>query len=232
MIHLRPANERGHTKLDWLDSRHTFSFDQYYDPRYMGFRHLRVLNEDWVAPGQGFPTHPHRDMEILTYVLAGALEHRDSMGNGSAIRPGELQRMSAGTGITHSEFNHSEREPVHLLQIWILPRERDLTPSYEQLATLAEEKRDQLRLVAAADPLEGAVRIHQDVELYVAQMEPEKQATHPLKPGRHAWLQVAGGAVTLNGSRLDAGDGAAVSEELVLEIKATDRSEILLFDLA
>ena len=232
MIRLRPANERGHTKLSWFDSRHTFSFDQYYNPSYMGFRHLRVLNEDWVAPGQGFPTHPHRDMEILTYVLAGVLEHRDSMGNGSAIRPGELQRMSAGTGVTHSEFNHSEREPVHLLQIWILPRERGLTPSYEQRATLAEKKRNQLRLVAAVDPLEGAVRIHQDVELCIAQMEPEKQATHPLKPGRHAWLQVAGGAVTLNGSRLDAGDGAAVSEELVLEIKATDRSEILLFDLA
>ena len=232
MIHLRPANERGHTKLSWLDSRHTFSFDQYYDPSYMRFRHLRVLNEDRVAPGQGFPTHPHRDMEILTYVLAGELEHRDSMGNGSVIRPGELQRMSAGTGITHSEFNRSEREPVHLLQIWILPRERGLTPSYEQRATLAEEKRNQLRLVAAADPGEGLVRVHQDVELYVAQMHPGKQVAHRLTPGRHAWLQVARGRVTLNGSPLDAGDGAAVSEELVLEIKATDRSEILLFDLA
>ncbi len=236
MISLRPANERGHTQLDWLDSRHTFSFDRYYDPRHMGFRHLRVINEDRVQPGEGFGTHPHRDMEILTYVLEGELEHRDSMGNGSVIRSGEVQRMSAGTGVTHSEHNRSGAEPVHLLQIWILPQQKGLAPSYEQRAFPAGERRGKLRLLAAPgsrkDAHDGAVTIHQDAALYSALLEPGESVTHRLKPSRHAWLQVARGAVELNGTPLAAGDGAAVSQEETLEIRASAPSEILLFDLA
>ncbi|MBI1983585.1 MAG: pirin family protein [Acidobacteria bacterium] len=232
MITVRPGNERGHTEIGWLDSYHTFSFDQYFDPRFMGFRHLRVLNEDWVQPGHGFPTHPHRDMEIITYVLQGALGHKDSMGNGSLIRPGEVQRMSAGTGITHSEHNASDSEPVHLLQIWILPEEKRLQPSYEQREFKRQEMRGRLRLVAAHNPRDGAVKIHQSVELFVAQLEPGETATHQLAPSRHAWVQVARGKATLNGLRLKAGDGAAVGDELQLEIRGDESSELLLFDLA
>ncbi len=232
MITPRPGQQRGRTRLDWLDSYHTFSFDRYYDPRHMGFGYLRVLNEDRVRPGAGFGTHPHRDMEILTCVLEGALEHRDSMGNGSIIRPGEVQRMSAGTGVTHSEYNHSKVEPVHLLQIWILPREKGLAPGYEQRAFPPGEKRGQFRLVAAAGGRQGALTVHQDVDLWVAALEPGQQVAHRLPPAHHAWVQVARGAVTLNGIALEAGDGAAAVEEKLLEIRASDASEILLFDQA
>jgi redox-sensitive bicupin YhaK (pirin superfamily) len=232
MITIRPSSERGHTQLDWLSSRHTFSFDRYYDPRHMGFRQLRVINEDRVKPGAGFGTHPHRDMEILTYVLEGALEHKDSMGNGSVIRPGEVQRMSAGTGISHSEYNHSNSEPVHLLQIWIVPEKKSLVPEYEQRAFNREEMRGQLRLVAARDGRKGAVTIHQDVDLYAVVLAPGESVTHRLKPGRHAWVQAASGAVLLNGTPLEPGDGVAVSNEELLEITANNPSEILLFDLA
>ena len=232
MIKLRRSNERGHTNLSWLDSYHTFSFGDYYDPRHMGFRDLRVINEDRVKPGAGFGTHPHRDMEIITYVLKGALEHKDSMGTSSVIRPNEVQRMSAGTGITHSEYNSSQTEPVHLLQIWILPEEKSIKPGYEQRAFNPEEKHGKLRLVAAHDGRDGAVTVHQDVDLFVTQLPPGEQVTHRPKPGRHAWVQLARGSVILNGYPLKEGDGAAVSEEEIMEIKATDVSEILLFDLA
>lgn len=232
MITLRLAHERGQTRLSWLDSRHTFSFDQYYDPRYMGFRHLRVINEDRVKPGAGFGTHSHRDMEIITYVLEGALEHKDSLGTGSVIRPGEVQRMSAGTGISHSEFNHSQTEPVHFLQIWILPEQRGLRPSYEQRAFHMEETRMKWRTIAARGERPGAITVHQDVELLVTTLAPGEQLSYQLKPGRYAWIQAARGAVTLNGLTMEAGDGAAASEEERIDIRANDAAELLLFDLA
>lgn len=231
MITLRPAAERGRTKLSWLDSAHTFSFNNYDDPRHVGFRQLRVINDDWVKPGAGFGTHGHRDMEILTYVLEGALEHQDSTGNGSVIRPGEVQRMSAGTGISHSEYNHARTEPVHFLQIWILPDRQGLQPSYAQCTFAPEELRGQWRLIAARDSREGAVTVHQDVDVLATQLEPGEHIGYRLKPGRHAWLQVARGAVTLNGIQLKAGDGAAISQEEGLELGADDGSEVLLFDL-
>jgi redox-sensitive bicupin YhaK (pirin superfamily) len=230
MIAVRKSGERGHFDYGWLDTRHTFSFDRYYDPAHMGFRSLRVINEDRVAAGQGFPTHPHRDMEILTYVVEGALEHRDSMGTGSVIRPGDVQRMSAGTGITHSEFNPSGSEPLHLLQIWILPGQKGLTPEYEQKFFPAEEKRGRLRLVAAPDGADGAITIHQDTRVYAALLEPGQEVMHEIA-GRHAWVQVIRGAVTVNGTALAAGDGAAVSKELRLTLRATEPSELLVFDL-
>lgn len=232
MIILRPGNERGHNNLGWLDTYHTFSFDTYFDPGHMGFRQLRVINEDRVQPGGGFGTHPHRDMEIITYVLEGALEHRDSMGNGSVIRPGEVQRMSAGTGITHSEFNASKSEPVHLLQIWILPEKKGLTPSYEQREFKAEEKRGQLRLIAAKDGHDGPVRVHQDVKLYAALLDPGVQVTYSIQPNRHGWVQVARGAVMLNQLPLRAGDGASVSNEKKIELTGVEEAEVLFFDLA
>ena len=232
MITLRPGNERGHANHGWLDSYHTFSFANYYDPKYMGFSHLRVINEDRVQQGLGFGTHSHRDMEILTYVLEGALEHKDSLGTGATINPGEAQRMSAGTGISHSEFNHSQTDLVHFLQIWITPDRQGLQPSYEQRDFPLEEKRGKLRLIAARDGRDGAVTVHQDVDLYVTILAPGEQVTHQLMPNRHAWIQVARGAVMLNGMPLKAGDGAAVSEEEKLEISANDTSEVLLFDLA
>ncbi|MDD5542262.1 MAG: pirin family protein [Acidobacteriia bacterium] len=232
MITRRPANERGHNQLGWLDTYHTFSFDTYFDPRHMGFRHLRVINEDRVEPGEGFGTHPHRDMEILTYILEGALEHKDSMGNGSIIHPGEIQRMSAGTGVTHSEFNPSATERVHLLQIWILPNQKNLAPGYEQKTFSAAERSNQWRLLAAKDAREGAVLIHQDVDVYTSILDPAAKLDFALSPGRHAWLQVARGAVNLNGHKLNAGDGAAISEEQKLRVIAVDASEVLLFDLA
>ena len=231
MITIRPGNERGHANHGWLDTYHTFSFDTYYDPAHMGFRQLRVINEDRVKPGYGFGTHPHRDMEILTYILEGALEHKDSMGTGSVIRPGDVQRMSAGTGVTHSEFNPSRSEPVHLLQVWILPRQRGLVPSYEQKTFTEDEKRSQLRLVAAGDGRDGAVTIHQDTYLYASVLDPGQQVSHRLAASRAAWLQVACGSVTVNGMELHAGDGAATTDEHALEIRAEDRAEILLFDL-
>lgn len=232
MITVRHAHERGHSRHAWLDSRHTFSFADYDDPAHRGFRSLRVINEDRVKPGQGFPTHPHRDMEIITHVLSGALEHRDSLGNGSIIRPGDVQRMSAGSGITHSEFNPSADEPVHFLQIWILPEQAGLPPGYEQRAFPAEEKRGQLRLVASRDGREGSVIIHQDVSLYLASLAGGKQVRYALAPARHAWVQVARGSALLNGVALRAGDGAAVGEEELLRLDGREEAEVLLFDLA
>ena len=227
MIALRPAEERGHTRLSWLDSRHSFSFDRYYDPRHMGFRVLRVINEDRVDPGQGFGTHPHRDMEILTFVLEGVLEHKDSLGSGSVIRPGDVQRMTAGTGISHSEFNPSGTEPVHFLQVWILPEQPGLEPSYEQRSFPAAG----LRLVGSRDGREGSVRIHQDVLVYVARLSAGEDVVHALAPGRHAWIQMARGAAQVNGTRLAAGDGAALSEERSVTLRGVDGAEALVFDL-
>ncbi|TMA66801.1 MAG: pirin family protein [Deltaproteobacteria bacterium] len=227
MIALRPAEERGHTRLSWLDSRHSFSFDRYYDPRHMGFRVLRVINEDRVDPGQGFGTHPHRDMEILTFVLEGALEHKDSLGSGSVIRPGDVQRMTAGTGISHSEFNPSGTEPVHFLQVWILPDQPGLAPSYEQRSFPAAG----LRLVGSRDGREGSVRIHQDVLVHLARLSPGEDVVHALAPGRHAWIQMARGAAQVNGARLAAGDGAALSEERSVTLRGVDGAEALVFDL-
>jgi len=233
MITVRRSQERGGADHGWLNTRHTFSFDTYYDPRHMHFRALRVINEDVVQPDEGFPTHPHRDMEIITYVLEGALQHKDSLGNGSIIRPGDGQRMSAGTGILHSEFNASKTEPVHLLQIWIMPESKGIQPGYEQKAFPESEKRGRLKLIAGHNAENGAVTVHQDVSLYVALLDKGQEVEHTLALGRHAWLQVAKGSVELNGKLLEQGDGAAVSDEQKLAIAgAQDGSEILLFDLA
>jgi redox-sensitive bicupin YhaK (pirin superfamily) len=232
MLIRRPGENRGHTQLDWLDSRHTFSFADYYDPAHMGFRALRVINEDRVRPGMGFGTHGHRDMEIITYVLEGALEHKDSLGTGSVIHPGDGQRMSAGTGILHSEYNHSAAASVHFLQIWIVPGRVGLAPGYEQKAFPTEAKLGKLCLVAAPDGRDGAITVHQDVALYAAILEPGKQVVHRLLPERYAWVQVARGAVELNGMALQAGDGAAISAAECLEIRASEPAEMLLFDLA
>jgi hypothetical protein len=232
MITLRPSNQRGHAQHGWLDSHHTFSFADYYDPRHMGFRALRVINEDRVAPGQGFGTHPHRDMEIISYVLGGELAHKDSMGTGSVIRPGDVQRMTAGTGVLHSEFNHSKTDQVHFLQIWIMPEKARLEPSYEQKSFSVEERTNTLRLIAARDGRDGAVTVHQDVALYAGVLEPGATVEHTLAPGRHAWVQVARGAIELNGKRLGTGDGASVSDEAALRLRAIDAAEVLVFDLA
>ena len=232
MITIRKSEDRGHFNRSWLNTYHTFSFDRYYDPAHMGFRSLRVINEDRVAPGEGFPTHPHRDMEIITFVLEGALEHKDSMGTGSVIRPGEVQRMTAGTGITHSEFNQSKSDEVHLLQIWILPSERGLTPSYEQKMFPIEQRNGRLCLIASPKSDNGAVTINQDVSLYTARLRPGKQVEHKLAQNRHAWVQVARGSVTVNGQPLEQGDGAAISDEAAVAIAAVDQADILLFDLA
>ncbi len=229
MIEIRPSAERGRNKLSWLDSRFTFSFDQYYDPDHTQFRSLRVMNEDVVAPGGGFPTHPHRDMEILTWILEGALEHRDNTGGNGVIRPGELQHMTAGRGVMHSEFNPSQKDPVHLLQIWLLPERKGLDPSYEQLAFPDAELRGKFHLVAGP---QAAVTIHQDANLYIARLDPGATATHSIAAGRHAWVQIARGGVELNGNALATGDGAALSDETEIRVKAREPSEILLFDLA
>jgi quercetin 2,3-dioxygenase len=229
MIQVRPSNERGHNKLAWLDSRFTFSFDQYYDPEHMQFRSLRVLNEDIIAPGQGFGMHPHRDMEILTWILDGALEHRDSMGTGAVIRPGELQHMTAGSGILHSEFNPSPKDSTHLLQIWIVPDRKNLKPQYEQLTFPDKDLRGKFHLVAGP---EAPVSIHQDANLYIARLDEGEQAKHSLKAGRSAWMQVSHGTVAVNGTKLKAGDGAAISDESEVRVEATKPSEVLLFDLA
>jgi quercetin 2,3-dioxygenase len=233
MITVRPSAERGHLDHGWLDTYHTFSFGEYRDPAHVHFRALRVMNEDRVAAGQGFGTHPHSDMEIVTYVLEGALEHKDSMGNGEVLRPGEFQRMSAGTGITHSEFNPSRDEPVHLYQIWLFPEAKGIEPSYEQKRFDEAERRNRLRLVASRDAADGSLLIHQDARIYLATLEDGKQVTHELADRRHAWLQVLRGAVTLNGQELATGDGAAVSDERMLAIAATKGgAEVMLFDLA
>jgi redox-sensitive bicupin YhaK (pirin superfamily) len=231
MIYIRKSAERGHFNHGWLNTYHTFSFDQYHDPRFMGFRSLRVINEDFVAAGRGFPTHAHRDMEIITYILEGALEHRDSMGNGSVIRPGDVQRMSAGTGVRHGEANPSATESVHLLQIWIIPAEQGIAPGYEQTSFTEEERRGRLKLVGSSDGREGSVTIHQDASLYASLLEESQTVEHELDAGRSAWLQVARGSVEINGQRLEQGDGAAASEEGKLKIVAREVAEVLLFDL-
>jgi redox-sensitive bicupin YhaK (pirin superfamily) len=232
MIALRPAAERGAANLGWLDSRHTFSFGDYYDPGHMGFGPLRVINEDRVRPGAGFGTHGHRDMEIISYVLEGALEHKDSLGTGSVIRPGDVQVMSAGTGIRHSEFNHSQTEPVHFLQIWVLPDRQGLAPRYDQKTFPQSEKRGALRLVGSPDGREGSILIHQDVELYDALLVKDSLASHELRAGRKGWVQVMRGTVDVNGKAASAGDGVAVEGEAILTITSrADNSEILVFDL-
>lgn len=231
MLRVRKANDRGHANHGWLNTYHTFSFSSYYDPDHVQFRNLRVMNEDWVAPGQGFGTHPHRDMEIVTYVLEGALEHRDSMGNGEVLRPGEFQRMSAGTGITHSEFNPSKTEPVHLYQIWLLPERKGLTPSYEQKAFPTETMKNELRLVASREAANGALLIQTDASIFLSKLDAGRQVTHELAAGRHAWLQVLRGTVTLNGQPLATSDGVAVSDETRLTIEASTDAEVMLFDL-
>ena len=231
MITLRKSDERGHFDFGWLNTYHSFSFSEYYDPKFMGFRSLRVINEDRVWPDQGFPTHPHRDMEIITYVLNGALEHKDSMGNGSVIRPGDMQRMSAGSGVTHSEYNHSKDDLVHFLQIWITPDKRGITPSYEQKLFTPEDKKGKFRLVASPDGRDGSVTIHQDVNLYATVLAAGEETTFELQPGRYGWLQVARGKVSLNGQALKNGDGAALSEPQTVTITATEEAEVLLFDL-
>jgi redox-sensitive bicupin YhaK (pirin superfamily) len=228
MITIRPSKERGHNQISWLDSRFSFSFDQYYDPRHMEFRSLRVLNEDVVAPGQGFGMHPHRDMEILTWILDGALEHRDSMGTGAVIRPGELQHMTAGTGVLHSEFNPSPKDSTHLLQIWITPERKGLKPGYEQLAFPDKDLRGTFHHVAGP---EAPVTIHQVADLFITRLDKGQETKHALKAGRHAWVQLAKGAVKLNGVELKAGDGAAITEEHEVRVEATEASEVLLFDL-
>ena len=234
MVEIRRAGERGHAHYGWLDTQHTFSFSDYYDPKFMGFRSLRVINEDMVQAGYGFPTHPHRDMEIITYVLEGSLEHKDSMGTGSVIRPGDVQKMSAGTGVRHSEFNHSKTEPVHLYQIWILPERDGIKPMYEQKAIPAEEKKGKLRLLASPQGGDGkqAVKLYQDAELYATELAPCQTVEHALGEGRYAWVQVARGRVTVNGQELKAGDGAALAQEPGVTITGrSTESEVLLFDL-
>lgn len=232
MFTIRNADERGHADHGWLNTYHTFSFANYYDPMHMGFRDLRVINEDRVQPGEGFPTHPHRDMEIISYVLEGALEHRDSMGNGSVIVPGDVQRMSAGTGITHSESNHSKSELLHFLQIWILPNKDGVQPGYEQKSYPDGEKRGKWRLIASADGRDDSITVHQDLNLYVALLETGEEITHVIPQNRHAWLQVARGKVVVNGHKMAHGGGLAVSKEERLLVSGDGSAELLLFDLA
>jgi redox-sensitive bicupin YhaK (pirin superfamily) len=232
MITIRKAEERGHFDFGWLNTYHSFSFGDYYDPKHEQFRALRVINEDFVAPGRGFPTHGHRDMEIVTYILQGALEHRDSMGTGSIIRRGDAQRMSAGTGVRHSEANPSAEAPVHLLQIWILPAEQGMQPEYEEKKFSDDEKRNRLRLIVSPEGSDGSVRIHQDAKIYASLLDEQQEVAHALGNGRSAWLQVAAGSVSLNDIALKQGDGAAVSGESNLRITAPEPAEVLLFDLA
>ncbi len=231
-ITIRPAQARGHANHGWLDSFHTFSFAHYYDPNHMGFGPLRVINEDRVQPGSGFPTHGHSDMEIVSYVLEGALEHRDNLGTGSIIRPGDVQRMSAGTGIRHSEFNPSKTEPVHFLQIWIIPERKGLVPSYEQKTFGAEDKLNRLLLIGSPDGRGGSVTIRQDVALYATVLSSGQTVTHELSAGRGAWIQVARGAVVLDGERLKAGDGVAVDAPGAIGLQGVDEADVLLFDMA
>ncbi|MFN0061387.1 MAG: pirin family protein [Myxococcaceae bacterium] len=231
MLTLRRSQDRGHARQGWLDSRHTFSFADYYDDRHMGFRALRVINEDRVQPGKGFGTHDHRDMEIISYVLAGTIAHKDSLGTGAELRPGEIQRMTAGTGVQHSEFNPSATEPLHFLQIWILPEAAGLKPSYEQKQFPLADRQNRFRLLASRDGREGSVTVHQDVALWGALLETGMTLEHSLAPGRHAWLQVARGKVVFNGQKLSEGDGAAISNESLLRFVGEIPAELLLFDL-
>jgi redox-sensitive bicupin YhaK (pirin superfamily) len=231
MITIRPAGERGHAQHGWLDSHHTFSFADYHDPRHMGFRALRVINDDRVAPGQGFGTHPHRDMEIISYVLEGALEHRDSMGTGSVIRPGDVQRMSAGSGVTHSEFNSSASEPVHFLQIWIQPAARGVKPSYAQKNYAPAERQGRLRVVVSPDGRDGSLAMNSDTVVHAGLLDAGESAELALAPDRHAWVHVASGRVRVNGRELKEGDGAALSAEASLRLEGVDGGEVLVFDL-
>ena len=232
MITIRKSDDRGHANHGWLDTRFTFSFADYYDPKHIHFRTLRVMNDDRIAGGGGFPTHPHRDMEIVTYVLDGALAHKDSMGNGSVIRPGDVQYMSAGTGVAHSEFNASDLETVHLYQIWMFPDKKDYQPAYDQKHFSEADKRGKLRLVASPDGHNGSVKIRQDNELYATVLAPHESVQHELNPERHAYVQVTRGSVMLNGKELKTGDGAAISAEKSIELTGVDNAEVLLFDLA
>jgi redox-sensitive bicupin YhaK (pirin superfamily) len=232
MMTIRRAEERGHAQHGWLDSRHTFSFADYYDPRHMGFRALRVINEDRVQPARGFGTHGHRDMEIISYVLEGSLQHKDSMGTGSIIRPGDVQRMSAGRGVTHSEFNASQTELVHFLQIWIIPARNGIDPSYEQKTFSAAEKQGRLRLVASPDARDGSVTLHADVRMLVGAFAPGEKLEVPLEPQRHAWVQVTRGRVRVNDEELGAGDGAALSEAPALRLEGVEAAELIVFDLS
>jgi redox-sensitive bicupin YhaK (pirin superfamily) len=229
VISLRKASDRFHTRIGWLDSWHTFSFGEHYDPRYAGFRALRVINDDTVQPGKGFGAHSHRDMEILTYVLSGALKHEDSTGGGGIIRPGDVQRMSAGSGVTHSEFNASKTEPVHFLQIWIVPERTGIAPGYEQKTFPLQERRGKLQLLASRG---GPVTIHQDAAMHGALLEAGQSISFELKPSRHAWVHAARGSFSLNGQRLEAGDGAGLSDERQLAFEGISAAELLLFDLA
>lgn len=230
MIKLRKAEERGHFQADWLSSYHSFSFDTYHDPKYMGFRSLRVINQDRVAAGSGFPQHPHRDMEILSFVLSGELKHQDSLGHEGIIRAGEVQRISAGSGISHSESNPSETEEVHFLQIWILPERKGLAPSYEQRRFTGDEQ-DTLRLIASRDGKNGSAVIHQDVSIFSGLLSAGGEQNYLIQAGRHIWLQLIQGALMVNGHKLSPGDGVAVSEEARLQLEATQKSHFLLFDL-
>ena len=232
MLTIRQSNQRGHFNHGWLNTYHTFSFDQYYDPRYMGFRSLRVINEDFVAPGRGFPKHGHRDMEIITYILEGALKHEDSMGNGSVIQPGDVQRMTAGTGVRHSEFNASADEPVHLLQIWIIPNADNLQPSYEQKAFTVEDRQNQLRLIASSNGRGESVSVNQDVSLFASILNASEAVEYSIDSKRYGWLQVARGAVEVNGEQAKQGDGVVIVGESSLAIRALEPTELLLFDLA
>ncbi len=232
MITIRKSNDRGHADHGWLDTRFTFSFAEYFDAKHVEFRTLRVMNDDRVAGGGGFPTHPHRDMEIVTYVLEGALSHKDSMGNGSTIKPGDVQYMSAGTGVAHSEFNDSQTEPVHLYQIWMFPDKNGYKPAYDQKYFSPDEKRGKLRLLVSPDGRDGSVKIRQDNDLYATVLGAGEKVQHELKPERHAYVQVARGSVTLNGKKLETGDGAEISQEKTLELVGADEAEVLLFDLA
>ncbi len=232
MMQVRSAKERGHTDWGWLDSRHTFSFGEYHDPAHMGFRTLRVINDDRVKPGAGFGTHGHRDMEILSYVLEGALEHKDSSGGGGVIRPGELQFMRAGTGVTHSEYNHSKSEPVHFLQIWIVPDTRGLAPAYGQKPFRPEAAREGFALLASKDGREGSLQVHQDVDLWATTLARGEGREVRLRPARHAWVHVARGSVSMNGTVLGEGDGVAVTAEESLRFLGDEPAEVLLFDLA
>ncbi len=231
MIHIRRSVERGHLNFGWLDTYHTFSFGEYHDPAFMGFGHLRVINEDVVEPGMGFPTHSHRDMEIITYILEGEIEHKDSMGNTARIRPGEVQRMSAGTGVTHSEYNASKSKKLHLLQIWILPEKKGIEPGYEQKQFHAAHQKGRWHLAASPDGREGSVRIYQNASLKIAVLESGQKINHASAPTERLWLQVARGSISLNGETLSAGDGAAIQNPPELQISAKQPSEILLFSV-
>jgi redox-sensitive bicupin YhaK (pirin superfamily) len=230
-MQVRRSHERGHANYGWLDTRHTFSFADYYDPEHMGFRSLRVINDDRVMGGEGFPTHPHRDMEIISYVVDGALEHKDSMRNGSIIRPGEVQRMRAGTGVTHSEYNHSPTEPVRFLQIWVVPERRGMKPGYDQ-KLFGDERRGRLRLVASRDGREGSVQIEQDVSMFASVLQDRERVIHKLADGRHGWIQIVRGTVSIDGVELSEGDGASLSEASTIEVQSIGDSELILFDMA